>query len=282
VSAMDLKEEDFVEHLFVASSKDTLLVFTNEGKVYPLKTYEIPQGSRASKGRAIVNLLHVAGKERVTTVLSIKEFDPNKYILMTTHKGMVKRCSLDLFAKVRKNGIAAIGLGKEDHLVEVVVSTESDEVLLATQKGLSIRFKVKEVRPTGRQSQGVRGIRLAKGDCILGTVLFHKTLTKKDVFILTATGRGFAKRTPINEYRLQSRSGKGVINVKLSAKLGEVVGVVLVGGEDEVMCITQKGILIRTKVKNIRVSGRSTQGVRIINLGKQDKLSSIARIISEE
>lgn len=282
VTAMATAEEDFVEHLFVASSKDTLLFFTNQGKIYPLKTYGVPTGSRTSKGRAIVNLLSLSGKERVTTVLSISEFDSEKFIFMATQKGMVKRTSLGLFSNMRKSGIFAITLGKDDNLVGAGVCGGGEEVILATQRGLSIRFKSSEIRPTGRQSQGVRGIRLSKKDIALEMVLVKGVLKKDDFYLLTATENGFAKRTRVKEYRLQSRGGKGVINIKLSSKIGEVRALVLVRTDDEVMCITHKGILIRTKVQDIRVSGRSTQGVKVINLGKTDKLSTIARIVPEE
>ena len=282
VTAMSTAEEDFVEHLFVASSKDTLLFFTNQGKIYPLKTYGVSTGSRTSKGRAIVNLLSLSGKERITTVLSISEFNHEKFIFMATQKGMVKRTSLGLFSNMRKSGIFAITLGKDDNLVGAGICDGGEEVVLATQGGLSIKFKSSEIRATGRQSQGVRGIKLSKKDITLGMILVKGALKKEDFYLLTATGKGFAKRTPVKEYRLQSRGGKGVINIKLSPKIGEVRALVLVRPDDEVMCITQKGILIRTKVRDIRVSGRSTQGVKIINLEKADKLSTIARIVPEE
>jgi len=281
ITAVAAGEEDYVEHLFVASSKDTLLFFTDQGKVYPLKTYEVPAGSRTSRGRAMVNVLHL-GKEKINAVLSIKEFDPDKFIFMATQKGMVKRTSLELFSNVRKNGIAAITLGKDDSLIGAGVCREQQETILASQGGFSIRFKLKEIRPTGRQSQGVRGIKLGKKDLVLGMSLIESSLKKEDVHFFTATENGFAKRTHIKEYRLQSRGGKGVINIKLSQKIGQVKGFSLVRSDEEVVCITQKGILIRTKVKDIRASGRSTQGVRVISLDKGDKLSTIARIIPEE
>ena len=281
VTAMGTSDADFVEQLFVASSKDILLFFTNQGKVYPLKTYEVPTGSRTSKGRAIVNVLSLSNKEKITTVLSVDKFDQNKFIFMATQQGMVKRTSLSLFSNLRKNGICAISLAKGDNLIGAVISGD-EEVILATRKGLSIKFKNGDIRPTGRQSQGVRGIRLGKDDIALEMVLVKESLKKENAYLLTATENGFAKRTLIPEYRLQSRGGKGVINIKLSPKIGEVKALILVRPDDEVMCITQKGILIRAKVQSIRVSGRSTQGVKIINLEKGDKLSTIARIVPEE
>ncbi len=282
VNAMSTSDTDFVEHLFVASSKDMLLIFTSEGKVYSLKTYEVPLGSRISKGRAIVNVLQLNSTVEIKTVLSIKEFDPKMFIFMATQLGIVKRVSLELFANVRKTGIAAINLSDEDQLIGAHLCEEKDEAVLATKKGLSIKFKIKEVRPTGRQSQGVKGIKLGKGDIVLGAVLVSTTLKKENFYLLTVTKNGFAKRTHIDGYRSQSRSGKGVTNIKLSSKIGEVQGLALVKNNDGVMGITQKGILIRINIKDVRVSGRATQGVKIINLDKGDNLSTIARIIPEE
>ncbi|MFQ5561309.1 MAG: DNA gyrase subunit A, partial [Nitrospinota bacterium] len=281
ITAMGTAQEDFVEHLFVSSSKDTLLFFTSEGKVYPLKTYEVPIGSRTAKGRAIINLLKLNSKEKVTTVLTTKEFLSQQFIFMATQKGMVKKTSLERFSNIRKNGICAISLEKGDQLIGAAICEERGETILGTKKGISIRFKVSQIRATGRQSQGVRGIRLGKGDVVLGMVLVPTSFQTGNFTLLTATEKGFAKRTAIKNYRLQSRGGKGIINIKLSSKIGEVKKLILLQEEDEIMCITQKGILIRTKVKSIRISGRSTQGVRIINLEKEDALSSLARIIPE-
>ncbi|MCM8823816.1 MAG: DNA gyrase subunit A, partial [Candidatus Omnitrophica bacterium] len=249
--------------------------------VYPLKTYEIPLGSRVSRGRAIVNLLSLSGEEKITTVLGIKEFDSNQFIVMATKEGLIKRCSLDLFSNIRKNGIIAISLDKNDQLIGAGLGGEKDEVILSTNKGFAIRFPLKEIRPTGRQSRGVRGVKLHKQDTVVSMVLLEVSLKKSDVYILTATEKGFAKRTIVEEYRLQSRGGKGIKNIKLSEKIGEVKKVCLVSEEDEIMCITQKGVLIRVKVKDIRETKRSTQGVKIINLDSGDKLSSISRIIPD-
>jgi DNA gyrase subunit A len=282
ITAMGTADEDFVEHLFVASSKDTLLIFTSTGKVFPIKTYEVPQSSRTSKGRALVNLLSLSNQEKVTTVLSIKEFDEKSFVFMATQKGVVKRTSLDLFSNIRKNGIAAISLEDGDKLISAEMCSEEDELVLATQEGMSIRFPLNDVRPTGRQSQGVWGIRLDKGDIVVGTALIKSTLKKDNVYLLTATENGFAKRSDCDEYRSQSRGGKGVTNIKLAEKIGQVKGFILVRDTDELACITQKGVMIRSKIKDIRVSGRSTQGVKVINLDSGDKLATIARIVPEE
>jgi len=282
VAAMGTAEEDFVEHLFVASSKDTLLIFTDEGKAYSIKTYEIPAGTRVSKGRAIINLLSLAAQEKVTAVLSVKEFDPKQSIFMATKQGTVKRTSLELFANMRRSGINAITLDKDDRLIGAGLCCEKDEAVLATREGQAIRFEASDVREMGRQAAGVRGIRLDKKDFVLGMVLIPANMKKEEFCLLTATENGFAKRTDIDEYRITSRGGKGVTNIKLTDKIGDVKALVLVRGDDEVMCITHKGILIRSKVADIRSSGRSTQGVRVINLDESDKLSTVARIIPEE
>ncbi len=283
ITAMATKEEDFVEHLFVSSSKDTLLIFSSTGKVYGLKTYEVPQGSRASKGRAIVNILNLSSQEKVTSVLSIKEFKEDSFLIMTTKKGLVKRCSLELFSNLRKSGIIAISLDKDDALIGACLAGgRGEELILSTSKGKAIRFPVSQVRPTGRTSKGIKAIRLGRDDEVLGMVLVDSFMKKGKFFLFTVTEKGFAKRTPLWEYRLQSRAGKGIIGCKLSSKTGKVVSVILVAQEDEVMVISQRGILIRTRVANIRSSGRATQGVRIIRLDNKDTVSSAARIIEKE
>ncbi|RKY37890.1 MAG: DNA gyrase subunit A, partial [Candidatus Omnitrophota bacterium] len=282
ITAITPREEDFVEHLFVSSSKDTLLIFTTQGKVYSLKTYQLPLGSRTSRGRAIVNLLSLSSQEKITTILAIKEFGEKEYIFMATQKGLIKRTQLSLFSNLRRSGIFAINLTGEDKLIGAAVATSGSEAVLITRKGFAIRFKVREIRPTGRKSAGVRGVKLTKGDGVVGMVVLNGGIKKKDFYILTATERGYAKRTHIDAYRTQSRAGKGIVNIKLTPKIGEVIAGTLVGQNDEVMCITQKGVLIRVKVESIRETGRITQGVKIINLGEDDRLASIVRIVPQE
>ncbi|RKY40194.1 MAG: DNA gyrase subunit A [Candidatus Omnitrophota bacterium] len=281
VSAITTKEEDFVEHLFVASSKDTLLIFTNLGKAYSLKTYKIPTGTRLSRGRAIVNLLHLSSKEKINAILAVKEFRKDTSIFMATRQGLVKRVALELFSNVRKNGISAINLNKNDFLVGAGLCQEDAEVILITKRGLSIRFPVKDARMMYRQACGVRGIKLLDDDCVVGMVVLARDIIDKNFYLLTATKKGFAKRTHIKEYRSQSRAGKGIVNIKVNERIGEVIGVVLVAEDDEVMCITEKGVLIRVRVKGIRGTKRGTQGVRVINLKEEDSLSSITRIVSQ-
>jgi len=283
VTAMSTKEEDFVEHLFISSSKDTLLIFSSTGKVYGLKAYEVPEGTRTSRGRAVINVLSLSGKEKIAAFIAVKEFKENSFLLMATRKGMAKRCELNLFSNLRRSGIIAISLDKDDGLIGAcLVEGVAGEVILGTEKGKSIRFKVSQVRATGRTSQGVRGIRLSKDDRVLGMVLVTPVMKKAKFSLFTVTEKGFAKRTLLKQYRLQSRAGKGIIGVKTSAKTGRVSATILVGEEDEITVITQKGVLIRCKVESIRASGRATQGVRFIKVGKNDAVASAARIAEKE
>ncbi len=283
ITAMATKEEDLIEHLFTCSSKETLLVFSSQGKVFGVKAYEVPVGSRTSKGRAIANLLNFSPQEKVAAVLAIKEFNDKQYLFMTTEYGVVKRVSLDAFQNLRKSGITALSLEKNDSLIGVALGdSDNDEVILSTQKGKAIRFVVSDVRTMGRQAQGVRGIRLQDKDKVLGMVLVNAQVKKQNLFLLTVTQRGFAKRTSVNDYRKQSRGGKGVIGIKVSPKVGEVGGVVLVAEQDEIMGITQKGVLIRCQVSTIRSSSRNTQGVRFIKLEENDILATATRIAAEE
>ncbi|MBN2120216.1 MAG: DNA gyrase subunit A [Candidatus Omnitrophica bacterium] len=283
VTAMATRDEDFVEHLFVSSSKDTLLIFSSLGKVYGLKAYEVPEGTRTSKGRAIVNVLNLSSKEKITAVISVKEFKDENYLLMATERGLIKRCALDLFSNLRKSGIIAITLDREDNLIETcLVEQAQDEVILSTEKGKAIRFKASQIRSTGRTSRGVKGITLAKDDKVLGMVLVTPAMKKAEFCLFSVTERGFAKRTALKEYRLQSRGGKGIIGAKLSGKTGKVSATILTGPEDEIMAISQKGVLIRCKVATIRTSGRATQGVSFIRLDKADLVASSARIAEKE
>jgi len=279
VTAMGTKEEDFVEHLFVCSNKETLLFFTTKGKVFGLKAYQIPQSNRTSRGRAIANLLSLATDEKVAAVISIKEFEENHSLFMSTAKGIVKRVPLKAFANLRKNGIIAITLDNKDVLIGVaVVENPADTVILSSQKGKFIRFKSGSIRQMSRQAKGVIGMKLAPKDEVLAMTLDREGVSAKPYYLLVVTEKGFAKRTPVKEHRIQSRGGKGIIGIKVSAKIGEAVGVALVCDEDEIMCITQKGILIRCLVDSIRISSRNTQGVKLIKLEDKDKVSTVARI----
>ena len=280
ITAMATKEEDLVEHLFVCSSKDTLLFFTNKGKVFGVKAYDVPAGSRVSKGRSIANFLHFAAEEKVASVLSVKEFENSRFVVMATAKGLVKRVNLAAFSNIRKTGIIAVTLDKGDNLISAAAGEDgNDEVLLNSSSGKCIRLKTKKVRDMGRKARGVKGILVGRKEVVLGMVLINSYISRQDFSVLTVTEKGFAKRTNIKEYRTQSRAGKGVIGIKVSSKIGNVAAVVLVSEEDEVVVITHKGVLIRCKVNAIRPSGRNTQGVRLIKLDKDDLAATAARVV---
>jgi DNA gyrase subunit A len=282
VTAMETREEDFIRHLFIASTKDYLLVFTTKGKVYWLKAYEIPEASRSSKGKAIVNLLSVASDESVAAVVPVKEFSDDRYLIMCTKQGLIKKTRLSAFSNPRKAGIVGITLDKDDLLIETSLTDGKQRILLATKEGKSVQFKEEQVRDMGRQAKGVRGMRLGKKDEIIGMEVVPPESKKLGLYLLTVTAGGFAKRTDFDEYRLQSRGGKGIINIKVTAKIGTVVGMASVTEEDEVMTVTKQAMMVRCAVKDIRKTGRNTQGVRLISLDKDDAVASLAKVVAKE
>ncbi len=277
VTGAEVKEEDFVEHLFVASTRDYLLIFTDKGQVHWLKVYEIPQAGRQSKGKAIVNLLQMEPASKISSTIPVKEFSPDKYLVMVTRLGQIKKTKLDAYSNPRKGGIIGISLDKGDELIEVQLTDGKQELLIGTRQGKAIRFPESKVRDMGRQAGGVRGISLAKKDEVIAMVL-----AQKDATVLTVTELGFAKRTPVKEYRLTSRGGKGIINIKVTHKNGEAVSLKTVSDKDELMVITQNGMFLRCAVKDIRTTGRSAQGVRLIKLQDKDRVSCVAPVIAEE
>jgi len=276
-TAAELKEEDFVEHLFIASTKDYLLIFTDKGRVFWLKGYEVPIGSRTAKGKAIVNLLRFSPQEKISAVIPVKDFSKDKFLFMATRKGLTKKTDLFSFSRPRKAGIIGITLEKDDELIGVELTDGKQEILLATALGKAIRFSEKQVRDMGRQAKGVKGISLEKKDEVIGM-----KIVRKDAICLTVTENGFVKCTPLSQYRLQRRGGKGIINIKVTEKNGLAVGSECVSDKDELMVITEKGIFLRCAVKDIRVTGRSAQGVRLIRLEEKDRISSVAPVIVEE
>jgi len=282
VTAMETKEEDFVKHLFIASTKDYLLVFTSKGKVFWLKVYEIPQASRAAKGKAIVNILQVGSDETISSVVAVKEFSADKFLVMVTKDGLIKKTALSAFGNPRKAGIVGITLEKDDRLVDVEMTDGKQDILLASKEGKSIRFKEQMVRDMGRQAKGVRALKLGKKDEVVGLEVLPSEIKKMGLTLLTVTGGGFAKRTDFDEYRQQSRGGKGIINIKVTSKNGEVVGTKVVSEDDEIMTVTQKGMIVRCLVKDIRKTGRNTQGVKLISVEKQDKVTGIAKVVAKE
>ncbi len=282
VTAMETRDEDFVERLFIASTKDYLLVFTDQGRLYWIKVYEIPQASRQSKGKAIINLLQLSIKEKVAAVLPVKEFSDDKFIVLCTKGGVIKKTALSAFANPRKGGILAMGLDKDDSVMDAKMTDSNLDVLLATRQGKAVRFKEKQLREMGRQAKGVRGIKLDKKDVVVGMEIISADLAKTGATILTVTSGGFAKRTSIDEYRVQSRGGKGIINVKVTDKNGDAIGLNCVLPDDELMTITQKGMMVRCPVKDIRETGRNAQGVRLMSLEKGDAVTSVAKIAAKD
>jgi len=277
VTGADMQEEDFVEHLFIASTHAYMLFFTDKGMVLWLKVYEIPEGGRTSKGKAIINLLQLGSGEKISAFVSVREFKEGQFLVMCTRSGTIKKTSLNAYSNPRKGGIIGMGLEKDDELIGVELTNGNDELFLATKEGKAIRFKESQVREMGRAAKGVRGIRLGKKDaCIAMEVV------RPDQTVLTVTGHGFGKRTSFKEYRLQSRGGKGIINIKVTGKNGEAVGLKTVSDKDEIMLMTEKGMVVRSPIKDIRSTGRSTQGVRLMKLEASDKVASLAKIVPED
>ncbi|HWE97863.1 MAG TPA: DNA gyrase subunit A [Tepidisphaeraceae bacterium] len=284
IKGTESKEGDFVEHLFVANTHDYLLFFTNQGRVYERRVYDVPELSRTSQGRSIANLLSFQPGEKVANVLAVKDFDKGEqFLLFGTAKGVVKKTALAAYSNIRQNGIIAIGLEEGDQLIAVEITSGSDQVVLATRKGVAIRFSESDVRAMGRPAGGVTGIRFKKeGDEVVGMVVVPMGEAAKQCMILTACVQGYGKRTAVDEYRLQSRGGSGVINIDASDRNGDVVGMKAVCDDDELMLITEQGILIRTRVSEIRETGRNAQGVRLIKLDEGDKLVAMAQVDAEE
>ncbi len=271
------KDEDFVEHLFIASTHSDVLFFTDKGRVHWLKVYEIPEGSRQSKGKAIVNLLRLKKDESLKTFVSVTQFDDQHYIVMCTKNGLVKKTSLEAFSRPRRGGIAAINIRAGDELVEVALTDGRQNIIIATRDGMAVRFSEQDIRPMGRTAAGVRGVTLKGVDSVIGMVISDEEKT-----LLTVTENGYGKRTDISEYRLIRRGGVGVKNIICSERNGRVVAVRTVTDDDEVMLISHQGIIIRTSVKQISVIGRVTQGVRIMRLGQGDRLMDAAKLASED
>ncbi len=277
VIGAQLREEDFVEHLFIASTHDYILFFTDKGRVYWLKVYEVPQSTRTAKGRAVVNLLQLAKDENITSFIPVMEFSDDKYLVLATAAGIIKKTKLSAYSNPRKGGIIAITLKESDKLIACEVTDGEDEIMMAARMGKAIRFPESQVRDMGRSAAGVRGIKLDKKDTCIGM-----EIAKKDADLLSVTQEGFVKRTPIDKYRSQSRGGKGVINIKATKRNGEVVAINTVDDKDELMVITSGSMIVRCAVKDIRSIGRNTQGVKLISLKNKDKVVAVAKIAPEE
>ena len=271
------KEEDYVEHLFIANTHNYMLFFTDRGKCFWLKVYDIPQGGRATRGRAIVNLIGCDPSERVEAFVSVSEFKDDHYIVMATKKGVVKKTVLSAYGKPRKGGIYAIEIRENDQLIEARVTNGEHDILLGTREGKSIRFSEKNVRASGRKTMGVRGIRLSSvDDYVVGMLV-----VKREGTILVATEKGYGKRTDIIQYRTQTRGGKGVLTMRCTEKTGKMVKIMEVVDSDDLIVITDAGVLMRQPIAAIRTIGRVTQGVRLVKLDNGSLISSITRAMEE-
>jgi DNA gyrase subunit A len=271
------KEEDFVEYLFIASMHAYILFFTTIGKVYWIKVHELPQASRAARGKPIVNLLNLAPGERVSAFLSVREFQEGRYIVFATKNGLIKKTELMAYANPRASGIRAIGLEERDEVIGVRLTDGQQEIILSTADGQSIRFKEEQVRPTGRGTFGVVGMKLDAGDKVVSMEILSPGAD-----VLTVSEGGYGKRTAMDEYRLQSRGGKGIITMKTTDKTGRVIGVQQVTEDDQLMLVTNGGTIIRLRIKDIRVIGRNTQGVRLIDVDEGERVVSLARLAEKE
>ena len=274
-SATKVKDADFIDNLFIANTHDTILCFSSRGKMYWLKVYQVPQASRGSRGKPIVNLLPLEEGERISAVLPIREYTEDSYVFMATSGGTVKKTPLTQFSRPRSNGIIAIDL-RDDTLVDVAITDGEAEILLVASSGKSIRFKESDVRPMGRGAAGVRGIKLPSDHELIALSIID------DGLILTATENGYGKRTPVDDFPVQGRGGQGVIAIQTSDRNGRTVGAAQVGEEDEIMLISSNGTLVRTPVDDISIQGRNTQGVRLIRVGSEQRLVGVARIVSIE
>ncbi|MFA3783561.1 DNA gyrase subunit A [Melioribacteraceae bacterium 4301-Me] len=277
VTGAGTKDEDFIEHMFVASTHHYIMFFTDKGKCYWLKVHEIPEGGRAAKGRSILNLIQKDKEEKITAFVTVKEFSNDKYIVMATEKGTIKKTVLSAYSNIRRGGINAINLAPGDKLIEAKLSDGNNDIIIGTKNGMAIRFNEKDVREMGRTATGVRGIKLGKGDMVIGMIVVRNAST-----LMVVTEKGFGKRSEIEDYRLTRRGGKGVITIKTSEKNGKLIAMMEVNDNDELVIITVKGIVIRQSVAEIRVMGRNTQGVRLIRLAEGDEIADIARVVPEE
>jgi len=272
-SATRMKDEDFIDRLFIANTHDTILCFSSLGRVYWLKVYELPQAGRTARGKPIVNLLELAEGERISTILPVRDFTADRYVLLATRHGTVKKTPLADFSRPRRNGIIAVDLVEGDSLVNAALTDGSNELMLLASSGKAIRFAESEVRSMGRSARGVRGIRLGRGHEVIALIVLAEGA------ILTATARGFGKRTPVADYPRQGRGGQGVISIRTTERNGPVVGAAQVDDSDEVMLISDVGTLVRTPVADISVTGRNTQGVTLIALGKEQRLVGVEKIV---
>jgi DNA gyrase subunit A len=278
ITAAVTKDDDFIEHMFVASTHHYIIFFTDKGKAYSLKVHEIPEGSRASRGRSISHLIKKDADEKITAFVAVKEFSENLFVTMVTKMGLVKKVPLMDFATTRKTGLIAITLNRGDRLVDARLTDGGQDLIIGTKKGMAIRFNEKDIRPMGRQAAGVRGIKLEKDDEVIGMIAVKRSGTT----ILVVTEKGFGKRSDLTDYRITHRGGKGIITVKVNDKTGDMVAIKEVLDNDDVMIVTTKGYLIRQHIKDIKIMSRQAQGVKLIKLNHGDTIASVASVVTEE
>jgi DNA gyrase subunit A len=274
---MTVREEDYVTHLFIASTHAYIMIFTDRGRAYWLKVHEIPDVGPGGKGKAIANLVAMAPDEKIAALIAVKEFEDDKFVVMGTHKGVVKKTQLAAFSNPRAAGIIAMGVEPDDALITAQVSDGNGEIFIGTQDGMAIRFPESDVRPMGRTAYGVRGISLREGDAVVAMEVVTPGAT-----VLTVSENGYGKRTGLDEYRVQSRGGVGIINIHTSDRNGRVIGIAYVHDDDELMLITQQGQVLRMVARDIRTIGRATQGVRLIDMAPEDRVVSVARLAERE
>lgn len=278
LTAMSTREEDFVEHLFITSTHDYIMFFTNTGKTFRLKAYELPEAGRTSKGTAIVNLLQLSQGEKIAAVIPVKNYSDDLYVLMATRNGLIKKTRLEEYSNIRKTGIQGITLKEDDELIDVRLTDGNSDIVIVTREGLSIRFSESDVRAVGRTSMGVKGINLGKDDKVVGM----EPVTSDKDYVLAITENGFGKRTEVEEYRTQARAGKGILTYKTTNKTGHIIGIKIVNDTDDVMMITDTGVIIRINVKDISVLGRNTQGVTLMRTSDGGKVINIAKVPEED
>jgi len=277
LNGQNLKDEDFIEHLFIASTHDYILFFTDDGRCFSLKVHEVPQLGRATKGKPVVNLISVSAETKVSAMVPVREFRDDQYLLFATKNGTVKKTALSAYSNPRSTGIKAIKVEEGDELIDVQITSGTNDIVLATRHGLSIRFHEQDAREMGRDTTGVKGIELGEKDQLIGMVVI-----KRESNLLVVTEKGMGKCSPIDEYRVQKRGGKGIITLHRTEKTGDAVSIKEVLPDDELMVITQNGMVIRMPVKGIRVSGRNTQGVRLVNLDDTDCVNDVARVVPDD
>ncbi len=277
LTGADLKADDWVEHLFIASTHDYLMFFSNKGQVYWLKVHEIPQAGRAARGKPVINCIAIKPDEQIAALVPVREFTDDKCLIFATRQGTVKKTVLSAYGHVRATGICGINIEKGDELIDVQVCDQNSDIILATKDGMSIRFHQGDVRDMGRATTGVKGIELEKGDEVIGMVV-----VRRDASILVVSEKGYGKRSELADYRVQKRGGKGIITLKKTEKTGSIVALMEVIPDDELMMITRQGVIIRLPVDGIRVIGRNTQGVRVMNLDSGDAVVDVARVVKED